>query len=754
MANQMVIKLNELSAARVSRMTVTTVLVTLLVFSLWSLVAPAQESTRPKRVVVLYWYDKDYPWNVLFDQSFQAALHATGSVPIEYYSEYLETNRFPVERTSDLLHDYLRQKYSDRQIDAVVATSDVPLDFLTKYHSDIFPTAPIIFVATKRPPTDSLAEEPGMTGIISINAYKKTLDLALKLHPDTQQVFIITGTLEHDKRIENLARAELQEYESKLRINYLTDILPNELVAKTNDLPKQSLILYVWQQAQSPEGRTIESMETLGAIAQSAKVPIYRLSTTSYVGGGVVGGYINTAEANGSKVGEIVRQIVNGTAARNIPIESAPTVPEFDWRELQRLGINESDLPGGSIIHFKEITFWDQYKGRIVIVLAIIALQSVLITGLLLERSREKRAIRKLTESEQRFAKAFKANPQPMSLTTLDGGKYVDVNESFLRMSGYTRDEVIGHTSEELKVFSNPAVRDIQLVEPLLRAGVVQNFDFKFRTKNGTFRTLLSSAELLELGGEKCILVASSDITDRKTLEGELMHLTAQLFRLQDEERRRIARELHDGTAQNLFAISVNLAKVSQLDQTQKEEMQRLIAECISLGDESLQEIRTLSYLLHPPLLDQAGLVSALQWYAQGFSKRSGIYVDVFAEPMDRLPADFELALFRVVQESLTNVLRHSGSGSASIRLERRSDEVFLQVRDKGRGLTGNKDGDSKDAEDLIQMGVGIPGMQQRLRQLGGRLEIDSNSEGTTITAVVPMANGAHHVANPARGRS
>src|ERR1051325_3381156 len=120
--------------------------------------------------------------------------------------------------------------------------------------------------------------------------------------------------------------------------------------------------------------------------------------------------------------------------------------------------------------------------------------------------------------------------------------------------------------------------------------------------------------------------------------------------------------------------------------------MQRLIAECISLGDESLQEIRTLSYLLHPPLLDQAGLVSALQWYAQGFSKRSGIYVDVFAEPMDRLPADFELALFRVVQESLTNVLRHSGSESASIRLERRLDEIFLEVRDKGRGPIGKQD--------------------------------------------------------------
>jgi PAS domain S-box-containing protein len=751
MINQRVIQIGKVSATLGSRTCLTIALLIPFVFSLVSLAAQA-EGSSPKRVVVFYWYDKDYPWNVMFDQSFQAALHSAGSPPIEYYAEYLETNRFPAEKSSQLLHDYLRQKYSDRKIDAVVATSDVSLDFLTKYRGDLFTTVPIVFVATKQPSPDSLAKEPGMTGIISINAYKKTLDLALELHPDTEQVFIISGTLEHDKRIENLARAELQEYESRLNINYLTDVLPENLIAQTKDLPKHSLALYVWQQSLSPEGRVIESMETLGAIAQSARVPIYRLSTSSYEGGGVVGGYINTPQANGTKVAEIVKQIVSGTSARNIPVEDAPTVPEFDWRQLQRLGISENRLPSGSIVRFKEVTFWGQYKGRIITVLAIIALQFFLIAGLLLERNRKKRATRKLIESEQRFAKAFKANPQPMSITTAAEGKYLDVNESFLRMSGYTRDEVIGHTSNELRNFEDPNDRNRLLVEPIMQSVVVRNFELKFRTKNGAFRTLLSSAELVELAGEQCILVASSDITERKTLEQELTHLTAKLFRLQDEERRRIARELHDGTAQNLFAISVNLAKVAQLDETQKEEMQQLIAECVSLGDESLQEIRTMSYLLHPPLLEQVGLVGALQWYVEGFSKRSGIYVDVTAEPMERLSSDLELALFRIVQEALTNVRRHSGSGTASIRLDKRSGEVFLAIQDQGRGLPGKKPFDESD--EFIEMGVGIPGMRQRLRQLGGRLEIASDAHGATITAIVPLTKGEHHAENPSHSPS
>ena len=246
-------------------------------------------------------------------------------------------------------------------------------------------------------------------------------------------------------------------------------------------------------------------------------------------------------------------------------------------------------------------------------------------------------------------------------------------------------------------------------------------------------------------GTVESVMTISQDVTERVRAEQELTQLAAQLFHLQDEERRRIARELHDGTAQNLFGISINLAKLNQLSQD-KPEARRLIDECKSLGNESLQEIRTLSYLLHPPLLDETGLVSALQWYVQGFTKRSGIYVELVVQPIDRLAPDVELALFRIVQESLTNVRRHSGSETATIRLECKAGHIFLKIQDSGRGLAASEE--PEHAGDLIEMGVGIPGMQQRLRQLGGRLEIDSSNEGTTITAVVPISNGAEHGAS------
>lgn len=246
-------------------------------------------------------------------------------------------------------------------------------------------------------------------------------------------------------------------------------------------------------------------------------------------------------------------------------------------------------------------------------------------------------------------------------------------------------------------------------------------------------------------GTVESVITITEDVTDRIRSERELVQLTVRLFDIQDQERRRIARELHDGTAQNLFAISINLQKLFQLS-SGDDEMQRLLVECQALDEQSLREIRTLSYLLHPPLLDQAGLVSALQWYVEGFTKRSGIYVEVFAEPIGRLQSEVEMALFRVVQEALSNVRRHSESQRASIRLARRDGEVVLQIKDQGKGLA-LADG-SPNTNDALSLGVGIPGMKQRLRQLGGTLDITSNNGGTTVSAVVPIAKGVDYGTN------
>lgn len=215
-----------------------------------------------------------------------------------------------------------------------------------------------------------------------------------------------------------------------------------------------------------------------------------------------------------------------------------------------------------------------------------------------------------------------------------------------------------------------------------------------------------------------------------------LRDLTARLMRSQDDERRRIARELHDSVGQTLAAVTMNLtsvvADIEKLVGTGKS-----LSDSLALVEEMNQEVRTVSYLLHPPLLDEAGLASALRWYVDGFSGRSKIEVDLeVPEDFGRLPQDLETAIFRTAQECLTNIHRHSGSPTAKIRLTRSEGEVRLKVVDHGVGMSAEKLGEVSSPGTL---GVGVRGMRERLRQLGGRLEIGSDDGGTTVEAQLPV---------------
>ena len=691
-----------------------------------------QQETRAKRVLVLYWHDRNYPSNTGFEESFRNGLPTA----FEYYPEYLEINRFPGETQSLALRDYLRQKYAGRTLDVIVTVGYTTLDFVSKYRNDLFPNTPIVFVLPSRPNQELLVQRPDMTGLVTLHDFTQTHELALRLHRDTEHVFVVSGNLEHDKRYETTARQEFKSYESRLDITYLTDLTPEELTVKARTLPPRSIILFVSQHSQNAQGKTLESFDHVALLSQSARVPIYGMAGPA-LGYGIVGGYLYTPETSAAKTAEMVTQVANGARAHDIPIQNAPAVPLFDWRELYRWNISEDRLPPGSIVRFKQLTFWQQYKGRIIGVLAIIFLQTLLIAALLVQRRRKRTVAHRLSDSEDRFARLFRANPQSVLLTTLEDCRYIEVNDSFLEMSGYERNEVIQRSSIELNMWPSPAEHDA-FVETLKQQGSLRNSETIFRRKDGELRVLLSSAELVEISGKKCILIVSNDITDRKESERQLAELTARLLRTQDEERRRIARELHDVTAQSIGLIMLNLAIVqnaaSSLDKASKDKL----TESLALGEQALKDIRTLSYVLHPPLLDQAGLMTALKWYVKGFQERSGVIVSFTETGSDghRMPSEVEYALFRVVQECLTNIRRHTRSETAEISLTRTSDEVSLSVRDHGKGyqVEISHNGDSAEF-----MGVGIPGMRHRLKQLGGELLVDSNYDGTTVTATVPV---------------
>ena len=224
--------------------------------------------------------------------------------------------------------------------------------------------------------------------------------------------------------------------------------------------------------------------------------------------------------------------------------------------------------------------------------------------------------------------------------------------------------------------------------------------------------------------------------------EESLRQLSGRLLQLQDEERRRIARDLHDSTGQKLVALSLDLTVLNACAPDLPPKASAAVNECLVLAEQISSEIRTLSYLLHPPLLDEVGLASAVQWYIDGFTRRSNIRINLdFPPQVPRLKHELEITFFRILQEALTNVHRHSGSKVATVRFVLDHDGVTLEVKDSGRRAERTSLGPS--GELVGTLGVGIRGMQERVRQLGGRFEVSSNSGGTTIRATLPTGTAA-----------
>jgi PAS domain S-box-containing protein len=247
--------------------------------------------------------------------------------------------------------------------------------------------------------------------------------------------------------------------------------------------------------------------------------------------------------------------------------------------------------------------------------------------------------------------------------------------------------------------------------------------------------------ELQRTNAELAMQVRQRQAAEQKLAKSErsLRELSLHLLRTQDEERRRIGRELHDSLGQYLAMLKLNLESLRPEGDTRGRALADQLAQSIHLTDECIREARTISYLLYPPMLEEVGLTSAISWYLEGFSKRSNIQTTFQADPnVGRLARDKELALFRVLQESLTNVHRHSGSATADVRLSQQNGRVILEVKDIGKGIPPELLNELGE-EWLGSLGVGLRGMHERMRQLQGTLEIRSNQDGTLVRASLPV---------------
>jgi PAS domain S-box-containing protein len=374
-----------------------------------------------------------------------------------------------------------------------------------------------------------------------------------------------------------------------------------------------------------------------------------------------------------------------------------------------------------------------------------------------------------LAEAAARFSSLVEANPFGMVIGSLNGElKYV--NPAFLETLGYSQAEVgTGMLRWDDLTPPEYAAADAHAVEQLLALGRYDVYEKAFIAKDGRRVSVLIGASTLEHSGRDPEIAAfltdltplkmaedalrkandelekkvaertaalEAEVVDRKRAEMGLRELSGRLLVTQDEERRYMARELHDHAGQTLAVLAMNLSALQRAAKDQDSKIVTLAADSQQLSEDLLREVRTFSYLLHPPLLDEVGLLSALRWYVDGFSERSKIDVTLdLPSQMDRLPKDLELVIFRVVQESLTNIHRHSGSPTAKIHLASSQGAVEFEVSDRGKGISAQRQNEMTTAK----AGVGVRGMEERIRQFGGTLHITSNQEGTKVIVRLPV---------------
>jgi PAS domain S-box-containing protein len=838
-----------------------TVLALLLVpsFCCW----PALAQSQTARLVVVLYPESSTgsPGAYLVDKGIRSTFAAGTAERVEIHNEYLDPSRLEDTDFRRLQTELLRRRYAGRKVDLVIAALSSGLDFTLKYRAETFPGVPIVACAVDERELQ-VRKQPEVIGVPIRMDLAATLDLALRLHPNTQRVFVIAGPSEFDVQWAATARETFRPYENKVKFEYLTGLPMDDLLSRVAQLPDRSIVYYL-HISEDGNGKTIIPAEALQLLAARTTAPIYGHVDT-YVGRGIVGGRVFSFETEGKNAATLGLRILAGEKPETIGVQPVSENRYlFDGQQLERWGIGAHRLPPGSEVRYRQSGLWDLYKWHILGVLSLCLVEALLVVGLLMQRASRRRA-------EQRFRQVIEAAPNGMVMIEQDG-RIVLANAGTTRLFGYTREEILGQPVEMLlperfrkqhpalreSFFALPSARhigagrelfgrrkdgsevpvEIELSPVRTDAGLFvlasiiditerRLADSALRESEGRFRRMADTAPVMvwmsgpdqlctyfnkpwleftgrpmerELGNgwtegvhpddlANCLDVynrsfdarrpfrmeyrlrhfdgdyrwvldtglprfrpdgafegyigSALDITEEKRVteelrasRGQLRDLTGKLLESQETERRRIARELHDDLNQSLALLAVELDLLAQKPPESTDQVAARIQELSEQVKELSSSVHELSHQLHPAVLERLGLVTAVGSLCKEPRPSNGLEIEF---RHDRIPAEIPpetaLCLYRIVQEALRNVVKHSGAHHARVVLSGNGDAISLRISDDGIGLNGDPAAG--------QEGLGLISMRERLHLVKGEMSIESPpSGGTQIDIRVPLGS-------------
>ncbi len=567
--------------------------------------APGSQAQVKKNVLMINEPGESHPAPQLATNMLLSVLHSDRRFQVEFYLEKLDAVYHSPE-CQKKQRDFLAQKYRDRKLDLILLMGPDAIRFLAETSKSLFPDVPVVFCCSVPGQIDKKSLPARFTGSWLQLEPARTLDAALRLLPETRHVFVLAGQADYDRHLTALVNAALNPYENELDVQYLTDLPMNQLQERARHFPSQSIVLYLSFFKDVDGQEFLTAADALGMIAAASNAPVFGMSD-SYLGRGLVGGYVVSFEEQGKIAGRNALAILGGKLPQEIPIVHAPGVYLFDWRELRRWNLDASKLPDGSTILFREPTLWEQHK------------QSLL-TGLLIIVS-------------------------------------------------------------------------------------------------------LGSMTIYLLFKQKQLKLA------RETQE----QLSGMLINAQETERSRLAAEIHDDFSQRLAALSLGLETAVEGIPESLQKTCGQMNELINTVSELGSDLHTLSHRLHSSTLQRLGLVAGVESFCKEFTAQQETQVAFSHHDVPRfVPPDVALCLFRIVQEGLRNVKKHSGAANALVRIEAMDDSLHLSITDDGKGfdVTGVSS----------RHGLGLLSMRERVRLVAGRLEISSEKKkGTRIDVWTPI---------------
>jgi len=709
-------------------------LMTLSAFLLLCPCAGAVAAADVRTVVVLYPEQADgRPANELTDQSIRTAFAAGAPERIQTRNDYLELSRFQGAERRKALAGFLRKKYAGETIDLVMSVLGPSLEFALEYRDQIFPGVPIVFMDVDEQEVQKHKLPADVIGVPVKLDPEVTLEVALRFHPKTRRVFVITGSAAFDVYWEGVARRTFRPYEGRIEFVYLSGLAMDDLLKRVATLPDGSIVLYL-PVSRDATGKIFIPAEALKLVAAASNAPIYGFAD-SFMGRGIVGGHVLSFEMEGKHGAGLALRILAGERPEQISVTGvSPNVAMFDWRQLRRWGINTASLPPGSDVRFREPSLWDLYHWHIISAIGVFALQTGLIVALLAQRASRRRA-------DKQYWQVIETAPNGMLMAGPDG-VITMANAHAEKLFGYPRKELVGQSVEMLVPdrfrTQHAAHRERFSASPEVRL-MGEGRELFGRRKDGSEFPVEIALSPAQPSTRPLVLATIADISLRKQAEEglrrsqmELRILTGRLLQARENEARRIARELHDDLGQGLALLTVKMDLLRQKPPEAGQfgaRTQELLAEVKHLSS----SVHNLSHQLHPSKLEQLGLVATIGDLCRELAHDHGLKIEFRHDQMPpAISPDAAVCLYRIAQEGLRNAIKHSGAQQAEVALSGTADAIYLRIIDHGRGFDpGQVQGKS---------GLGLVSMRERVRPLGGEIAIDSQpSRGTQLHVRVPL---------------